>query len=301
MTNRLEMFLKEQDVKFYKSYSMKNISFIGIGGNADIVAIPNTKEKLIKILYYVYQNGINYKVAGRMTNILPSDMDYHGILILTKEINRYYTAENTVTAECGAVLSNLISNLSQKKLGGMYNLYGIPGSVGGAVCGNAGAYGSAVSDFMVEAEVYSPKENKLFVLPFTQMNFSYRSSIFKESDFIILSIKFLLKDVLQKEEKERLNNVILKRKATQPYSEKSLGSVFKRKGDFPISKLIDTAGLKGLRIGDAEVSEKHAGFIVNKGNATAEDFLKLSFAVKSKILERYGIMPELEIEVFNGD
>ncbi len=299
MADCLENFLKMQDVKFYKSYNMKRISSIGIGGDANIVAIPNTKEKLVKIIEFAVDNGLNYKTVGKMTNILPCDNKYHGLLILTKDIKTISISENNVFADCGINLSSLINSLANKGLGGMSSLYGIPGSIGGAVCGNAGAYGCSISDFFIEGDFYSIRDKSIIRLSREYLNFSYRYSCIKEAEFIVLSACFKLNSVSIQEEKEKLKNTITRRRQSQPYGEMSLGSVFKRSGDIPISKLIDNLGLKGLSVGGAKISEKHAGFIVNAGNATAKNFLELVAVVKDKIIERYGIIPKLEIEILD--
>ncbi len=301
MIHYFEDFLKKHDVKFYKSYKIKNISALNIGGMADLVAFPDSREKLVEVTSFAYKNNYPYKIIGKMTNILPPDGCYHGILISVKDINRYIILENKISAECGALISTIISKAAKRGLGGLYNLYGIPGTLSGAVAGNAGAYGNSISDFFEIGEFYSPKEDKRFCLSNSEMKFLYRTSLMKQTDFVLLSVILKAYPILPTEEMARMRDVILKRKRSQPYEQKSLGSIFKRSGDVPISKLIDNLGMKGFSVGGAQISEKHAGFIINTGNATASDFIDLANLIKSKVYNRYGITPEFEIEILSGE
>lgn len=289
-------FLKKHDVEYVESFDISRISTIGIGGNALLAVIPNDTDKLIKVLDFLKDNRLQYKIVGEMSNILPRDDFYDGILLLTRKIRCYSLAENVLTVDCGAKLSSVLSKVARKNLGGMEELFGIPGSVGGMVSGNAGAYGKSISDFLVEAKIYSPSKKRVASLRRDQMDFSYRSSSIKNTDCVLLSASFSLESIPYEKIKEKMQSVISKRKSAQPYSEKSLGSIFLRCGDTPTSLMIDRLGLKGYRIGDAEISVKHAGFIINRGNATSADVKELIAFIKDKIYSCYGVIPKEEIE-----
>jgi UDP-N-acetylmuramate dehydrogenase len=296
MAQCLTDFLKEQDVEFYELFEMSKISSIGIGGKAQLFVSPNTEEKLISLIDFLVENDKKYIIVGRMTNILPCDTEYSGVLISTLKINTYNAAEMRCTVSCGTDFSKLLYSLSFMGYGGMEELFGIPGSVGGMIFGNAGAYGKSVSDFITDVTVYDPLQKTKYSLDASEMGFAYRESIVKHTRLAVLSanLTFSLKGV--NEIKVRLGEIISQRKSSQPYGQKSLGSIFKRSGDIPISRLIDSLGLKGLRIGGAEISEKHAGFIVNAGGATAKDVRELIKIVKNKIFSAYGIEADEEIQ-----
>lgn len=292
-------FLKRHDVEYIESFDISSVSSIGIGGKALLAVIPNDKDKLIKTLDFITDNRIKYKIIGQMSNILPTDALYDGALILTRKMRGYTVAENILTIDCGAKLSSVLSRIAKRNLGGMEELFGIPGSVGGMVSGNAGAYGKSISDFFINAEVYSPQEKRVICFERDKMEFSYRSSSIKNTDKVLLSANLSLEIIPWEKTREKMKEIITKRKSTQPYLEKSLGSVFLRCGVIPTSFMIDKIGLKGHSIGGAEISNKHAGFIVNKGNAKSEDVKALISYIKEKIYSSYGVIPKEEIEYLN--
>lgn len=292
-------FLKKHDVEYIESFDISQISHIGIGGIAAVAVKPNGLNKLVEIIIYLNEKGIPYKVAGEMSNILPSDDFYDGVLVLTRKISKYYVAENTLTADCGAKLSRILNEISEYDLGGMEELFGIPGSVGGMVYGNAGAYGKSISDFFLSAQVYIPSESKIITMTNEEMEFSYRNSAIKGTDRVLLTARFSLSEFPKDDIKKKFRKITAMRKSTQPYGERSLGSIFKRCPEIPTSLMIDRLGLKGLRVGDAQISNKHAGFIVNVGNATSDDVKTLISVIKEKIYFSYGIIPNEEIEYFN--
>ena len=296
MTRSLIDFLKKQDVEFIESFDISSVSAIGIGGVASVAVMPNDETQLINVIEFLYSNGIKFKIVGRMTNILQIEDIYNGVLILTGKMSGYSLAENIVAVKCGAVLSKILKEVSAENLGGAEELYGIPGSVGGMVYGNAGAYGKAVSDIFVSARFYCPSEKRIFHLTNSDMNFSYRSSLIKNTDYVLLSSELLFQNKQKEDVTKRIREITNLRQLSQPYGKKSLGSVFKRYSDVPISKLIDELGLKGLTVGGASVSKKHAGFIVNNGDARAGDVLRLIEIIKEKIYNAYGIVAEEEIE-----
>ena len=295
MTDLLFEFFKEEDVEFKGSIRLSKFSSIKIGGDA-AVAAPHSVEKLVKLLDFLYRNQIKYKIVGRMSNVLPPDDPYDGVIVITSRLRSLEFYGNIATAESGAMLSGLLWKARERGLGGLEALYGIPASLGGMIYSNAGAYGSEISDFLVSVTAYDVRRSEIITIPAKELCFSYRHSSFKENELAILSAKLMLKKRERDLIKRDLEYYIAKRKASQPYNEPSLGSVFKRSAGEPISYLIDKAGLKGFSVGGAMISEKHAGFIVNKGGASARDVISLINVIKDNIYEKYGVMPEEEIE-----
>jgi UDP-N-acetylmuramate dehydrogenase len=291
-------YLKEHDVEFKGNYKLSNISSIKIGGPADVVAFPKNESSLISLISFLVNEKIHYKIVGRMTNILPSDKGFRGVVISTKHLDCLDVRDSVATADAGVGLPYMIKRLAKIGLGGMESLSGIPGSIGGAVANNAGAFGSEISTFFLNARLFSVKEKKVKVLDCRDMNFGYRTSILskKDNEFILLNATF----AFSKREIPLIENDISKitqrRKATQPIELPTLGSVFKKSGDVSISKLVDEIGLKGFSTGGAYISEKHAGFIVNKGNASANDVRRLISIIKERVYRAYGIIPREEIE-----
>lgn len=296
MSQRFTDFMKLSDVKYIRDFDVSSISSIRVGGKTKYLVKPDNEDKLISVLDFLVEENLKYIVVGGMTNILPRDEYYDGAIISTANLRNYFRAENVITVGTGIKLSELIMKASRLGLGGAESLFGIPGSIGGAVSGNAGAYGNSVSDFLIRARIYDPKKRKILVLENQEMNFSYRNSCIKSSSLVILSASFAFIQRAKADIDADFQKYTALRKNTQPYGERSLGSIFKRCGDVPTSLLIDKIGLKGYRIGGAEVSEKHAGFIVNRGGAKAKDIRALILTIKKRILLEYGLLPEEEIQ-----
>ena len=297
MTESLFDFFKKQDVEFYRSLNVAKISSIGIGGVCDFAFYPHNEKEFLTVLSFLENHKIKYFIAGRMTNVLFCCQRYDGVIVFTDKINRYSVAENKVSVGCGARFSTMLKRLSEVSLGGCEELYGIPGSVGGMVYNNAGAFGKSVSDCFCRAKLYSIDNNKLVTASLSDMNFSYRKSILQNKKHVLLSADFEFQRKDKAEICDAFKSVITARKNSQPYGAKSLGSIFKRSEGVPVSKLIDGAGLKGVRVGGAEISKKHAGFIVNSGGATSDDVLRLIELIKERLYKEYGIVAEEEIEL----
>lgn len=288
-------FLKEIEVEHQRYYSIKNDSKIKIGGHAT-AASPDTEDKLVRTVRFLSKSGIRFKVVGAMSNILPCDCDYDGVIVRTSNIDTYNAAENNVSASCGCFMPALFRRLAAFGIGGFSELASIPGSIGGAVYGNAGAFGKSISDVIISAEIYDYARDELLTLTVDELEFSYRDSALKHRPWILLNASFVKSETSSDVALAQIRAFAQKRKSTQP-NEPSLGSVFKRVDSIAVSKLIDEAGLKGVRVGDAEVSVKHAGFIVNLGNATSEDVKALIGIVKERIFQLYGLKLEEEIEL----
>ena len=279
---------------------MKKHTTFKIGGEAEYFIKIKTVEELKNILNFVNKNNINITVIGNGSNILVSDKGIKGITlnIQLKNIKEHQKDNNNIemTIGAGEKLGNLAQICLQKEISGLEELSGIPGTIGGAVRMNAGAHGREMKDIVKKVKCldYEGKEKE-----FTneELKFEYRSSIFKKSKYIIIEVTIELQKGKKEEIKAKMEEYATYRKEKQPIEYPSAGSTFKRGNNFITAKLIDDAGLKGYSIGDAEISTKHSGFIINKGNATAEDVITLIEYVKRKVYEKYKKMIELEIEI----
>lgn len=289
--------LKKWDVEYEEGVALSSLSSIGIGGQGVLLVTPSNETDFIRCIDYLVDNEFKFKIVGRMTNILFSDDGYDGVLLHTRKIQGYTVAEKEIRIDAGALFSRALKDLAGKGLGGLESLYGIPGSVGGMIYNNAGAYGKQVSDFLINARVYDAQSHSVLNLNKDDLALSYRHSVLKEKDYYLLDATFNLERLDPDLIRQRMKEVTMRRKCSQPYDKRSLGSIFKRCGDIPISALIDRAGLRGCSVGGASVSTKHAGFIVNNGGASSKDVVSLIRIIKSTLAERFSIIPEEEIEI----
>jgi UDP-N-acetylmuramate dehydrogenase len=295
--SRFLNLLKKWDVEYTLDYQISKYSSIGIGPISPIAVFPKNCSSLVNVLSYLHLEDYRYKLVGNLTNLLFVGDVFDGVIVNISKINKYYVAENEVTAECGVRLPRLLRELSTFSLGGGEELYGIPASLGGALYSNAGAYGKSISELVQSARVFDLCAQRVFTLYRDELDFSYRHSIFSKGEFVLLYVTLNFEQKPKELVLKGLSETMERRKKAQPYNEKSLGSVFKRCGDMPVSYLIDRAGLKGLSVGGAEVSKKHAGFIVNAGGASANDVLRLIDIIKNELNLRYGVIPKEEIEI----
>lgn len=292
--------------KFRKDVSLKEHCTFKIGGNARYAAFPTDPEKIVYTIRAARHYNINCLVMGRGSNVLFSDKGFNGIVIFTPNCNRFCIDGNLIYAECGVSLSKLAKaaldcgKVGGKALAGLEFAYGIPGSVAGAVVMNAGAYGSEMSSVVYSSTCYDPCSDRIIELCNAEHEFSYRQSIFSDSNLVLLSTVLKLQYGDYDEVKAKMDFNMAQRKAKQPLELPNAGSIFKRHENHITSKLIDEAGLKGIQIGGAMISPKHAGFIVNTGNATANDVITLINYIKDTIKRLYKIDIECEIK-FYGD
>lgn len=264
---------------------------------ARAVIYPQSAEKLIKSVRIMSYMNVRYIIAGRMSNLLFKDGLYDGVIIKTDKIDRYTLADDIMSLSCGAMLYRPISEAARRDLGGMEGLCSIPGTVGGMIRQNAGAYGYEIADRLLEAWCFDPEADSFSRISHDEMNFSYRQSILSKKRMIILNAIFKMIPKSRERIFEEIAEYKEKRRASQPYEHPSLGSIFKRHCGVSAGYYIDRAGLKGTSVGGAAISEKHAGFIVNKGGATADDFLSLIELVKTRVYDLFGIELEEEIEI----
>lgn len=293
-------FGKDVEIKVNEPLS-KHSSF-RIGGGAKYALFPQTREELIFAVNTCIQRGQKYLIVGNASNLLFDDKGFDGVVIFTtKMIACEYVHKNDgvyIKAECGKSLTELASEAGKKhSLAGLEFAYGIPGTVGGAIYMNAGAYGGQMSDVVIETEAYDVKAQKTVTISGDGHKFGYRHSLFAENpELIVLSTTMRLAEGDTEEIFTKMNKNMSSRKEKQPLELPNAGSTFKRPGEnIFVGKLIEEAGLKGYSIGGAQISEKHAGFTVNKGGATACDVLSVIEHTKSVILEKYGVTLESEI------
>ena len=281
-----------------RGVSLANHSTFKIGGNCALAVFPKSSEELKIALQTLKKYGIKHRVIGRGSNILFSDKGYDGALIFTNkmcEIRR----ENDVTvyAEAGATLKSAANFAYKNSLSGLEFAHGIPGSCGGGVYMNAGAYCGEISGVLKYSDYYNVETGELGRLDNSEHNFTYRHSVYVDrKELIILGACFELKAGERGAIKVVMDENALKRRQKQPLEYPNAGSTFKRPPNSFAAQMIDECGLKGFTVGGAQVSEKHAGFIVNKGGATALDVLGLVAKVKEKVAEKYGVELETEIE-----
>lgn len=288
--------LEKEKIEYKKGVLLASISSFRIGGIADAVVYPDTEEKLIAALVLAREHGVPYRVFGNTSNILFSDSGFRGVIIITKKISQIDFDMSTVTCGCGAMLPVLSERSAKRALSGVEFACGIPGTVGGAIFMNAGAHGGAISDVLVSSRAYDLDTNNIVELDNGAHRFAYRHSVYMSApNLICISAKFELDYDNENSIREKMQENMKKRRDTQPLDLPSAGSFFKRPEGYFAAKLIDDCGLKGLRIGGACVSEKHAGFVVNLGGATASDILALSDIVSANVREMTGVILEREV------
>ena len=301
LTN-IKQILKEKlpltNIKFEEP--MKLHTSFKIGGLADIFITANTLEDVKTVVNISKENNIPLKIIGNGTNLLVKDNGYRGIIlkINLQEINIKQNNENEyiVNVQSGMPIGKLAQILLKNEIGGFEFASGIPGTIGGAIKMNAGAYGGELKD-IIQDVTYLNEKNDMVIIQNSECNFSYRHSLFSDKNYIILECNLKLHKDTKENIKNKLDENLQSRKEKQPIEYPSAGSTFKRGEDYITAKIIDECGLKGYTIGGAQVSEKHAGFIINKNNATAEDVINLIKHVKEIVYEKTGKKIKLEVEI----
>lgn len=266
-----------------------------VGGNADFFVEAGSPEELSNIIKYLKQTERSYLILGNGSNLLVGDKGYEGVVLhLGSRFNRIEMEGNTVTAQAGALLSAVSKAAARAGLTGLEFASGIPGTVGGAVVMNAGAYGGEMKQVVSKVTVMT-EEGEILELDNDTMEFGYRTSIIKNRPFIALEAQLTLMPGEMAEIQEKMEDFAARRKSKQPLEYPSAGSVFKRPEGYFAGKLIMDAGLRGYRIGGAQVSEKHCGFIINLGNATAADISELIDEVTERVKEQFSVTLEPEV------
>lgn len=266
-----------------------------IGGPADFFVTPKDTSEVCEIVELCRQKGVEYTILGNGSNVLVSDAGYRGVIIqLQKNICNIRVNGSRIYADCGALLSKIAAEALKSSLAGFEFASGIPGTLGGAILMNAGAYGGEMKDVLISADVFKPGEG-IVEIKADELSLGYRTSIIKKMNWIVLSAVIELAEGDADEIKAKTQQLKEERCAKQPLDIPSAGSAFKRpEGNFA-GKLIMEAGLRGYSIGGAAVSEKHCGFLVNKGGATASDMRRLFKEVTDKVRRQSGVKLEPEV------
>ena len=267
-----------------------------VGGCAKYLALPKTEEELISALKYFREKGEKYIVVGNCSNLIFTDDGYDGAVIATTDMKGISFENGIITALCGDTLSSLARNALDNSLTGLEFCYGIPGTVGGAVFMNAGAYGGEISEHFIRGRFLNAN-NEIIVLNGDELEFGYRKSRLMREELILISAEFKAERGEKEAIRATMDELMQKRKSKQPLEFPSCGSAFKRPEGYFAGALIEQCGLKGYSIGGARVSEKHAGFIINGGGATASDVINLLSHVSETVFKNTGVVLEPEIRV----
>ena len=293
--NRLCTITKQENVM--KDEPMKKHTTFRIGGPADYFVTPESKEEIQAIVELCKKEEIPYSVIGNGSNLLVGDKGYRGVILqIFKKMNQIRVEENKIYAGAGALLSKIAATALSESLTGFEFAAGIPGSVGGAVVMNAGAYGGEMKDII--ERVYVLDENGAQLeLDRTALNLGYRHSCIPEKKYIVTKVVLELVPRDEVEIRSKMKDLNEKRAEKQPLQYPSAGSTFKRPEGYFAGKLIMDAGLRGYQVGGAQVSEKHCGFVINKGDATAADICQLMRDVADKVQAQFGVVLEPEVKM----
>ena len=283
-------------VEWEENCPLSKHSSFRIGGAADVALFPKSSDELCKTLSFLREQEIPVLVIGNGSNVVFSDAGYRGAVVFTGKCRNIKIENDLVFADAGVLLSALSSAARDESLSGLEFAFGIPGTLGGAIFMNAGAYGGSMSDVCISSWYYDLETGHFGESFGDAQCFGYRKSIYQEHpERIILSATLQLKKGNRKTISEEMRTYWDKRRATQPLDLPNAGSVFKRPEGHFAGKLIEDCGLKGLTVGGAQVSQKHAGFIVNIGGATCEDVKRLIEKIQTTVLQQTGVKLECEI------
>lgn len=297
--NSLLNILNKEDILIDEPMS-KHISF-RVGGPADILVKPSSEEQIKDILTFAKKENIPYLIIGNGSNLLVRDGGIRGIVIkIAENFNDFAIEGTTVTAQSGAMLSFMGKSIMRNNLTGFEFAAGIPGTLGGAIAMNAGAYGGEMKDIVKSVRLIDSQGN-IVELSNEEMQFAYRKSILSKEEYIVLSAVMELKEGNYEEIRDIMKDLTNKRVTKQPLNLPSAGSTFKRPEGYFAAKLIEDCGLKGLTLRGAQVSDKHCGFVVNLGGAQAKDILDLIYVVKSTVYSKFGIMLEEEVKILGEE
>lgn len=295
---RLESVIDKENIKIDEY--MKNHTSFKVGGVADILVIPEMVEEVNSIIKLCREDHVPYYIMGFGSNILVRDGGIRGVVIKLEKLSSITVEGESVRVQCGASFARASREALNASLTGLEFACGIPGTVGGAVAMNAGAYGGEVKDVIEEATVID-KEGNLLRLDKEHLELGYRTSAVLKYGYVAIECVFKLKKGVYEEIKETVDTLMKKRSEKQPLEYPSAGSTFKRPVGFFAGKLIEDSGLKGFSLGGAEVSEKHSGFIINKNNATSEEILSLIAHVQETVKEKFGVKLEPEVRIIGED
>lgn len=292
-----DIFLEKQ-IEF--NAPMSEHIYFKVGGPVDVLLIPNTVEQVIEALKICKENNIPYYVIGNGSNLLVKDGGLDGVVIKLTELQKLEIKENKIEAQCGVLLKDVSKLALENSLTGFEFACGIPGSVGGAVYMNAGAYLGEVSQ-VIETATVIDKDGNIKTYTNEELELGYRTSKVMENEEIVLSAVFALNDGEFEKIKDRIDDLTYKRESKQPLEYPSAGSTFKRPEGHFAGKLIQDVGLKGYELGGAAVSGKHSGFVINKGGATAKDILDLIHHVQDEVKKQFDVELHPEVRIIGKE
>ncbi|MBP6247244.1 MAG: UDP-N-acetylmuramate dehydrogenase [Trichococcus flocculiformis] len=288
-----EMIVKENE-------KLSHYTYTKTGGPADVLVFPKSKDEVAAVVSWVNEKQVPLTVLGNSSNVIIKDGGVRGIVMILTEMDHMEVKRHRLTVQSGARLIDASRMALAEQLSGLEFACGIPGSVGGAVYMNAGAYDGEVEE-VIESVVVITREGKIKTYSKDELEFSYRHSKLQETNEIVLEVVFDLEKGKHEAIKARMDELTALRESKQPLEYPSCGSVFKRPTGYFTGKLIQEAGLQGLTWGGAQVSMKHAGFIVNINQATATDYIELIAHIKKVIMEHYGVPLETEVRIIGED
>lgn len=295
---KLQAIMAVENIK--ENEPMKNHTSFKVGGPADLFLMPQSRAELQAVLEICKESQKPLYIMGNGSNLIVRDKGYSGIIINTKALNQVETVGETLIAEPGISLKDLANVALKEKLTGLEFASGIPGSLGGAVTMNAGAYDGEMKGVITSITVIS-EDGSLKTIPADQCNFGYRSSILQQHHWVLVSVELSLKNGDYQQIVAKMLDLNNQRQSKQPLEYPSAGSTFRRPVGYYAGKLVQDAGFKGYAIGGAQVSEKHSGFVINKGGATAADILNLIGAIQAAVKEKFDVDLKTEVIVIGND
>lgn len=300
MTSKLLQTLlkmKKKNVPLDVNCTFRQLTTLGTGGTIYLTLFPQNVKQLIFVAKYLRRRKVLHCFLGHGSNVLASDLPYNGVVVVTTRVKNIFVAETTVTADCGASTSKLCSELVQNGLSGGEFFGCLPATVGGAVVCNAGCFGQCAADVVQSVKVLH--KGKVKTLSNAQCNFSKRQSVFKNNgQYVVLQVTMRFAKSSSQQIDEVLAQMRKTKAETQPLGVRSAGCVLYN-DSVPVSKLIDLAGFKGYTVGGAQVSEKHAGFVINVDKATSSDIYLLIEQIRQTLLNKYGVAAEREVCLVN--
>lgn len=296
--NQLISIVGEERVKIQEP--MSEHTTFKIGGNADFFIVPTSNEEVQKIVVLAKEQDVPYLFIGNGSNLLVSDEGIRGFVIEMTQMNTIKIEENQVKAQAGVTLAELSKAVARQSLTGFEFAEGIPGTLGGAVTMNAGAYGGEINDVIVDATVLDDK-GQIQTLSKEELELGYRTSIVGRKNYVVLDVTLSLEKGNQEEILDKMKDLSQRRREKQPLEYPSAGSTFKRPVGYFAGKLIDDTGLRGFTVGGAKISDKHCGFVINTGNATAQDVRNLIKEVQNRVEEKFGVRLETEVKFIGFD
>ena len=298
MYNEIALFAENCGATVIKDAPMKKYTSFRCGGNASVLVIPDSVDALKKIIDFCNIQNIKPLIIGNGSNLLVTDNGINGVVIkIGSDISKIELLdETTIRCEAGASLKSLCMFALENSLSGLEFAYGIPGTLGGAVYMNAGAYGGEMKDVLASV-THIDSDGNIGELTHGDLNLRYRGSAYTDNNYTIVSAVMKLQKADKKDIKAAMDDKLQKRKDKQPLEYGSAGSTFKRPEGYFAGALIEQSGLKGYTVGGAQVSEKHAGFVINKDNATSTDVINLIKDVQNIVYDKFGVMLETEVKI----